>query len=88
MVLVFEILTDALIFFILFIPVKTNQKEIWKTYMVIKSTLREVSVFGVILVRIFPYLDGKRRDMEYSVRMRENTDQNSLEHWHVVTGFN
>ena len=87
MVLVFEILTDALTF-ILFIPVKTNQKEIWKPYMVIKSTLREVSVFGVILVRIFPYLDGKRRDMEYSVRMRENTDQNSLEHWHVVTGFN
>ena len=48
--------------------------------MVIKNTLREVSVFGVILVRIFPYSDGRRRDMEYSVRMRENTDQNSLEY--------
>ena len=28
-------------------------------------TVRKVSVFGVVLVRIFPHLDGIRRDTQY-----------------------
>ena len=46
----------------------------------------KVSVFGVILVRIFPHSDWIRRDMEYlspySVRMRENADQNNSKYGH------
>ena len=44
-----------------------------------------MSVFGVILVRIFPHLDWIWRDTEispYSVRMRENADQNNSEYGH------
>ena len=50
------------------------------------SILREVSVFGVFLVSIFPHSDW------YSVRMRENTDQKNSEYIHfsrnsVILGF-
>ena len=47
-----------------------------------------MSVFGVILVRIFPHSDWIRRDMSispYSVQMRENTDQNNSEYRHFFT---
>ena len=41
----------------------------------------KVSVFAVILVRIFP-LFGRSRISLYSVRMRENADQNNSEYGH------
>ena len=41
-----------------------------------------MSFFGVFLVRIFPYSDWIRRDTEYSVRIRENTDQKNSEYGH------
>ena len=46
-----------------------------------KITAQKVSVLGVILVRIFPHLDWMR---EYSVRIRENTDQNNSEYGHFL----
>ena len=39
----------------------------------------KVSVFGVILVRIFPHSDW----IQYSVRMRENADQNNSEYGYL-----
>ena len=36
------------------------------------------------MVRIFSHLDRIRRDTEYSVRMRENTDQNNSEYGHFL----
>ena len=42
--------------------------------MYILGTVWKVSVFGVILVRIFPY----------SVRMRENPDHNNSEYGHFL----
>ena len=44
-------------------------------------TARKVSVFGVILVRIF----GEIQSISwYSVRMRENADQNDSEYGHFL----
>ena len=45
------------------------------------TTALNLSVFGVILVRIFPHSDWIRRDTE-SVRIRENADQNNSEYGH------
>ena len=50
----------------------------------------KVSVFGVALVRIFRHLGWIRRDIPflcifpYSVRMRENMDQNNSEYGHFL----
>ena len=44
----------------------------------------KVSVFGVILVRIFPYSDWMRRDTLYSVQMRGNAYQNNSEYGHFL----
>ena len=44
-----------------------------------------MSLFGVILVPIFPHWDGIRREKEYSLysaRMRENAEQNNSECGH------
>ena len=60
-------------------------------------TTLKVSVFGVILVRIFPPSDCIQRGRSispYSVQMRENTDMNNFEYGHfshseyltVITG--
>ena len=55
-----------------------------------------MSLFGVILVRIFPHSDWIRRDGEihkihsissYSVQMRENADQNNPECRHLCSVF-
>ena len=44
-----------------------------------------VSVFGVILVLIFPHSVWIRRDTPpYSVRMEENADQNNPEFGHFL----
>ena len=46
-----------------------------------------MSVFGVVLVRIFSYSNWIWRDTEYlsvSVQMRENTDQNNSEYGYVL----
>ena len=44
-----------------------------------------LSVYGVILVRIFLHLDWIRRSISpYSVRMRENVDHNISEYWHFT----
>ena len=48
------------------------------------GTACKVSVFGVILVRIFRHSDCTRKDTEYSFRMRENTDQNNSEYGHFL----
>ena len=46
---------------------------------------RKVSVFGVILVHIFPHSHW----MRYSVRMRQNADQNNSENRHFLrSGYN
>ena len=49
-------------------------------------TAWKVSVFGIILVRIFPHLDWTRRDSiwAHAVQMRENTDQNNSEYGHFT----
>ena len=50
-------------------------------------TTWKVSVFEVILVRIFPYPDWIRRDISispYLVWMRENADQNNSEYRHIL----
>ena len=52
-----------------------------------KSTALKVSVFGVVLVRIFPHSDWIRRDLRislYSVQIWENTDQNNSEYGHFL----
>ena len=51
------------------------------------NTAWKVSLFGVILIRIFPHSDwiGEIRGISpYSVRMRENTDQNNSEYGHFL----
>ena len=60
-----------------------------KTFLsdVFQYTSWKVSVFGVILVRIFPHSDWIQRDTlyhSYSVRMRENADQNNSEYGHFL----
>ena len=47
-------------------------------------TAWKVSVFGVILVRIFPHSDVTRRDTENT----ENTDQNNSEYGHFMRAVN
>ena len=47
-----------------------------------------MSVFGVILIRIFRHLDWIRKDMPYSVRMRENADKNYSEYRHLLRSGN
>ena len=54
-----------------------------------------VSVFGVILVRIFPALSRIRTEYgeiwsisPYSVRMRENADQNNSEYGQLLGSLN
>ena len=63
------------------------------TFLLIHLTLRKkVLVFGVILVRIFPAfgLNTKRYtvSLRYSVRTRENTDQNNSEYGHFLRSAN
>ena len=51
-------------------------------------TAWKVSIFGVILVRIFSHLDlygDILRIWLYSVRMRENTDQNNSDYGHFLS---
>ena len=50
---------------------------------VIGTTL-EVSVFGVILVCIFPHSDWIQKAL-YLVRMRENANQNNSEYGHFLS---
>ena len=47
-------------------------------------TAWKAPVFGVIVVRIFLHLDRIRRDTEYSVWMRKNTDHNNSEYGHFL----
>ena len=52
------------------------------------ATLK-VSIFGVILVRIFLHLDHSTlRISPYSVEMRENTDQNNFKYGHFLRTAN
>ena len=46
------------------------------------TTAWKVSVFGIILVRIFPQSD--LRIFPYSVQMRENANQNNSEYRHFL----
>ena len=53
-----------------------------KNPMAVIITAWKVTVFGLILVCIFPYSDWIRSISPYSVRTRENADQNNSEHGH------
>ena len=68
--------------------VKVYQKNNNKTFIMKWFVFGKVSVFGVILVRIFPHSDWIRREILrmslYSVRMRENVDQNNSEYGHFL----
>ena len=46
------------------------------------DTVQKVSVFGVILVRIFPHSDWMWGDTPYSLQMQENADQNNSKYEH------
>ena len=52
------------------------------------DTAWKVSVFGVILVRIFLYSGWIRGISPYSVRMKENADQNNSEYGHFLRSVN
>ena len=52
------------------------------------NTMWKVSVFRVFLVRIFPHSDWIRRETEYSVQMRENTNQKNSEYGHFSRSGN
>ena len=52
--------------------------------LTISLTEWKVAVFGVILVRILPHSDCIESISPYSVRMRENTDQNNYEYEHFL----
>ena len=58
-----------------------NREYAWKVY-----------VFRVVLVRIFQHLDWIRKDTDsismYSVRMRENADQNNSEYGYFLRSVN
>ena len=54
-------------------------RNTWKVF-----TAWKVSVFGVILVRIFSHSDWIWRDTPSSVRMWENADQNNYEYGHFL----
>ena len=56
-----------------------------KILLNILITALKVSVFGVILVRIFPYSDWILHISPYSVQMRENSDQNNSEYGHFLS---
>ena len=59
----------------------------WLKYILKLFTAWKVSVFGVILVRIFSHLDWIRRDTEYLyylVQIRENAGPNNIEHGHFL----
>ena len=43
-----------------------------------------VSVYGVILVRIFPHSKWIQRDTSYSVQIQEHTDQNNSNYGHFL----
>ena len=51
--------------------------------VMIHGTAWKVSVFGVILVRLFPLSDWIRI-FPYLIQMRENTDQNNSEYGHFL----
>ena len=56
-----------------------SQNILWKPF-----TTWKVSVFEVILVRIFPHSDWVRPD---SIQMQENTDQNYSKNRHIYAVF-
>ena len=61
-----------------------KKKKIHNTH---ECTAWNVSVFGVILVSIFPHSDWIRRDADItpcSYPMRENVDQNNSEYGHLL----
>ena len=56
-----------------------------------QPTVQKASIFGVILVRIFPHLDYIRESLKseilkspYSVQMLENADQNNSGYGHFL----
>ena len=57
--------------------------KVWGYPTLFTSTAWKLSVFGVILVRIFPHSEWIRRDTEY-LRMWENLDQNNSEYRHLL----
>ena len=68
------------------VPKKYFKRE--SKCLTIYNTAWKLSLFRVILVRIFAYLDWIRRD---SVRMTKNTDQNNSKYRHflrsLITNF-
>ena len=94
MVLVFDILPDALLIVILFVPVKQQPKRNLKTCMVIKNLLRDkcpyFELFQSVFSRIRTEYGEILRISPYSDRMRENTDRitPNKDTFYAVTRFN
>ena len=53
----------------------------WDWEIKLMNTTWKVSVFGIILIRIFPHSSWIRR---YSVRMQENTGQNNSKYQYLL----
>ena len=51
-------------------------------YRAVTNTAKKVSVFGLLLVHIFPHSHWIWRDTLYSVQMRENTEQKNSKYGH------
>ena len=85
-----HLIWQNIVFFFVFL--KTfRQKFGLCLYFCQLNTAWKVSVFGVILVRIFPHLDWIRRDFRispYSVQIKENADQSNSECGHFLCSEN
>ena len=57
-------------------------EAVFDSFTRLQYTAWKVSVFGVVLVHIFPHLSVLRSISPYSVQMRENTDLNNSEYGH------
>ena len=65
-------------FFMLHEIFSSSLVELQKSFI---STAWKVSVFGIILVRIFPHWDWIRRDTEYLSVFSPNTEKHGLKWW-------
>ena len=75
--------------FFLFSDLNHNGKNFkWATIswvadsLLLRRSLKTITVFGVFLVSIFQHSNWIRRDTPYSVRMRENKYQKNSEYRH------
>ena len=72
---------------------KNSILEVWQdseyaSEIVEIYTVRKVSIFGIILVHIFPHSDWILRISPCSARMQEDMDQNNSEYGHSLWNDN